>query len=658
MGIHLPQLQAGATSRRTVKAVGALAACLALAPLALVAQDWPTYGGPPGGTRYSALDQIRPENLSRLEIAWTYRTGALEPKSHLNRKAAFESTPVLADGKLLLTTPFDRIIALEPETGGEIWAFDPDIDRSRDYSEVTSRGVAVWRGAGEGACSSRVFVGTIDARLIAVDLASGKLCRDFGEGGSVNLEADIDLKDRGDYQVTSPPAILGDRVIVGSSLGDNRRARLESGAVRAFDVRTGKQAWRWDPLPADLETGAANAWAPASVDPERDLVFVPTGSASPDFYGGMRPGDDRWANSVVALRGSTGKLVWGFQVVHHDLWDYDVAAQPALIDIERNGERVAAVAVNTKMGHLFVLDRETGKPLLPVEERETPPSSVKGEKASPTQPFPSNPPLAATKLTASDMFGATPDDVAWCKKRFSELDYQGVFTPPSERGTLLFPGNVGGVNWGGAAFDPKRGVVVAVVNRLPTAVTVLPRDQFDKEVNSRQDNRISGEFGRQQGAPYGMYRESFLGPSGVPCIAPPWGLLTAVKASTGEILWSKPIGEIETPARQDSGRHHPRRAAHHGRRFGDRFGHALRSAPARALDRNRRSAGALRAARRRAINAHELSRRRRPAVHRDRRRRSWQDRQQDGRLRRRVRPAAGLADALNAARIFQLTSPW
>ncbi len=525
----------------------ALPALISTALFAQTDGDWPTYGGSPGGTRYSALTQVRPENVARLETAWTYRTGALTPETRLNEKAAFEATPVLVDGKLLLTTPFNRVIALSPESGQEVWTFDPDVDRSRGYSEITSRGVAVWRGEGEESCSSRVFVGTIDARLIAVDLATGRPCADFGDGGTVNLEAGIDLKDRGDYQVTSPPAILGDRVIVGSSLGDNRRARLESGAVRAFDAHSGRQVWRWDPLPPDLETGAANAWAPASVDPERDLVFLPTGSPSPDFFGGMRPGDNRWANSVVALRGRTGELVWGFQVVHHDLWDYDVAAQPSLVDVEREGETVAAIAVNTKMGRYFLLDRETGAPLLDVEERETPASSVEGERASPTQPFPLNPTLAATSLTADDIWGASDEDRTWCQQRFAELDYEGIFTPPSERGALLFPGNVGGVNWGGAAFDPERGVLVAVVNRLPTIVTLIPREDFAGRRTEGRDNRVQGEFAVQQGAPFGMYRMSFLAPSGIPCIAPPWGLLTAVRAATGEVLWSEPIGEIATP---------------------------------------------------------------------------------------------------------------
>ncbi|MDA0205610.1 MAG: pyrroloquinoline quinone-dependent dehydrogenase [Acidobacteria bacterium] len=509
--------------------------------------EWSSYSGDPGGMSYSPLRQIHRGNAERLQVAWTFRTGALEPETQLNRKAAFEATPLMVDDQLIFPTPFNKVFALDPTTGKELWSFDPEVDRSMDYSEVTSRGVAVWRpanAASDEACAKRVFVGTIDARLIALDLATGRLCSGFGKGGTVDLVDGIDLKDRGDYQLTSPPAVIGDLVVVGSSLGDNRRAIVESGAVRAYDARTGKLTWRWDPLPADLETGAANAWAPLSVDEGRDLVFVPTGSASPDFHGGMRPGEDRWANSVVALRGSTGKLVWGFQVVHHDLWDYDVAAQPTLIEVQRAGESVAAVAVNTKMGHYFLLDRETGEPLLDVEEREVPVSDVAGEAASRTQPFPTNPPLMPTQLDAEAAWGLSEQDLESCREQLAQANYAGLFTPPSVKGSIFFPGNVGGVNWGGAAFDPESGLMVAMVNRLATLVKLIPAEKFTQQ-REDTDNRLTGEWSRQTGAPYGMYRETLLGPSGIPCIAPPWGSLVAVNAADGEIRWRAPLGEIK-----------------------------------------------------------------------------------------------------------------
>ncbi|PYT12707.1 MAG: pyrroloquinoline quinone-dependent dehydrogenase, partial [Acidobacteria bacterium] len=470
--------------------------------------DWPAYGHDAGGTRYSPLAQITRDNVARLKPAWEYHTGALKPDTGLNRKAAFEATPILVEGTLYLSTPFDQVIALDPSSGKERWVFDPKVDRSQDYSEVTSRGVSTWVDSKRGKddpCRRRIFIGTIDARLIALDAATGKLCDGFGD---IDLTRGVSLKDRGDYQVTSPPAVIGDLVITGSSIGDNRRTDSERGIVRAFDARTGKLRWSFDPLPAGLkDAGAANAWSVMSTDPGRDLVFVPTGSASPDFYGGQRPGNNGYANSVVALRASTGAVVWHFQVVHHDLWDYDLASQPTLITFRRGDRIVPAVAVTGKNGHLFVLDRETGKPLLPVEERPVPKSKVPGEEASPTQPFPKYDVLAPQKFTAEDAWGITPEERTWCKERLDRLDWRGLFTPPSLEGTIMFPGNVGGVNWGSGAYDPERGLLVAATNRLSTIVRLIPREKLSEEVKTARQNRFDAEFGIQRGTPYAMVRE-------------------------------------------------------------------------------------------------------------------------------------------------------
>lgn len=509
--------------------------------------QWPHYGGAAGGTRYAPAAQITPENVDRLEIAWQYRTGALDQPSRLDEKAAFEATPIHVNGRLLLSTPFNQVIALDPQTGRELWKFDPQIDRDQGYSEVASRGVSYRLDpdadldADPGQpCAETVYAGTLDARLIALDARTGRPCKDFGGNGTVNLQDGIEIKDRGDYQTTSPPAVVGDLVIVGSSIGDNRRVRVEQGTVRAFDARTGKQRWSWDPIPATLNAGAANAWAPLAFDEARDLVFIPTGSPSPDYYGGLRQGDNRDANSVVALRASTGERVWAFQVVHHDLWDYDVASQPALVEVDGR----AAVAVNTKMGHLFLLDRETGEPIWEVEEREVPASNVEGEQAAETQPFPANPALAPSSISADDAWGPTDADREHCRERIASLDREGIFTPPSVRGAIVYPGNVGGVNWGSAAVDPARNLLFVLTNRLPLEVRLIPRDRFEEERKQGRDNRLTGEFARQQGAPYGMYRTLILGPSGAPCIAPSWGMLSAVDLHTGEIRWESPAGEM------------------------------------------------------------------------------------------------------------------
>lgn len=499
--------------------------------------DWTAYGRDAGGTRYSPLAQVTRQNVSQLKPAWEYHTGALNSKSDLNEKAAFEATPILVDGTLYLATPFNQVIALDPVTGKERWKFDPDIDRTHRYSEVTSRGVSTWLDATRkkgDPCHRRIVFGTIDARLIAVDAATGKVCDGFGE---IDLTQGVGLKSKGDYQVTSPPAIVGDLVITGSSIGDGRRADSERGIVRAFHARTGKLVWSFDPLPASLKNaGAANAWSALAADPERDMVFVPTGSASPDFYGGERPGNNGYANSVVAIKASTGQVLWAFQVVHHDLWDYDVASQPALV----MWKSIPAVAVTTKIGHFFVLDRMTGKSLLPIEERAVPQSKIPGEQTSPTQPFPKYDVLAPQKFTADDAWGLTPADKAWCKSRLEGLDWRGLFTPPSFEGTIIFPGNVGGVNWGSSAYEPERGYLIVASDRLSTIVKLIPRDKLGDEVKIANQNRFNVEVGPQRGTPYAMMREHLRASSGLPCNPPPFSELIAVDLATGMKKWSVP----------------------------------------------------------------------------------------------------------------------
>jgi quinoprotein glucose dehydrogenase len=519
--------------------------------------DWPAYGRDPGGSRYSPLTQINRDDVKNLKAAWTYRTGAADVKGRSAHNAAFEATPIFVDGTLYLSTPFNRVIALDPLKGTERWSFDPKVDLTSGYSEVSSRGVSSWADRRSG--KRRIYVATIDARLIALDATTGEPCKDFAQDGQIDLTRDVRLVDRGDYQVTSPPAVIGDLIIVGSSIGDNRGVELERGVVRAYDARTGKLEWSWDPIPqaagdparktwqaeSATRTGAANAWSIISVDPERGLVFVPTGSPSPDFYGGERKGNNEYANSVVALRASTGKVVWHFQVVHHDLWDYDVASQPMLITVKRNGRDIPAVAVGTKIGHLFLLHRETGKPLFPVEERPVPPSTVPGEEASPTQPFPKLPAaIVPQKLTEQDAWGITPADRDECRSLIRSARSEGLFTPPSLQGTIVFPGNIGGMNWSGMSYDARRGLLIANTNRIATLVRLIPREEYNKLRQSGEGNRMKGEFGRQTGTPYAMYRDHLRGPSGAPCNPPPWGALTAVDLATGAVRWEVPLGTM------------------------------------------------------------------------------------------------------------------
>jgi quinoprotein glucose dehydrogenase len=501
--------------------------------------DWPVYGHDPGGTKFSPLSQINRDNVSRLKPAWIFRTGDLFDPKLEKKEPAHEATPIFVDGTLYFNTPFGKVVALDPVTGKVRWTYDTKIDLQGDYGDFASRGVSTWLdpAAKPGAlCRRRIYVAPIDARLIALDAATGKVCADFQE---IDLTANLRRKPafKGEYEETSPPAIINDLVIVGSAIADNNRVDAPSGEVRAFDARTGKLRWTWDPIPASLNSGAANAWSMISTDAKRNLVFVPTGSPSPDYYGGLRPGNNDYANSVVALNAKTGKMVWHFQTIHHDLWDYDVASQPLLFDIGKT----PAIAVGSKTGSLFLLNRETGKPIFGVEERPVPKSDVPGEEASPTQPFPVLPkPLVPQRLTAADAWGATEEDRKWCAEKIQSLRADGVFTPPSLKGTATFPGNIGGMAWGGAAFDPGHNLLIVPTNRLAALIKLLPRADFKEERRSH----LEAEVAEQKGAPYAMSRQFLLTPDRKPCNAPPWGTLAAIDTKTGEKRWEVPLGEF------------------------------------------------------------------------------------------------------------------
>jgi quinoprotein glucose dehydrogenase len=345
--------------------------------------------------------------------------------------------------------------------------------------------------------------------------------------------------------------VIDDIVVVGSAIDDNHRVDMPAGVVRAFDARSGTLRWSWDPIPrnpADRDdtnlanawrSGAANAWSIMTVDLERDLVFVPTGSASPDYYGGLRPGDNKWADSVVALHAKTGKIAWGFQLVHHDLWDYDTASPPLLATLTHDGRKIPVVIQGNKTGFLFVLNRDTGEPVFPVEERAVPKSDVPGELASPTQPFPVTPPaLVPQGLTADDAWGPTPEDRETCRNWIKGYRNEGIFTPPSIQGTLAVPGNLGGMTWSGYAFDPQRSLLVVNTNNIAARVRLIPRDKV-------QSDNEDDDYGPQRGSPYGMLRRFLQSPSDLPCSAPPWGTLAAVEMTNGKIRWQVPLGTMQ-----------------------------------------------------------------------------------------------------------------
>ena len=499
--------------------------------------SWPSFAALPGGGRFSALDQVNRTNVARLKVAWTHHTGDLQNYDSGKRPTSYEVTPIMANERLYLCTPLNRILALDPETGTEIWSFDPHaglIDTPKMANEC--RGVAYWESAAPEAgavCQKRVFKGDRDGRIFAVDADTGKPCTDFGHGGYVAY-ADFDNRGLPGRQpnIKSPPVVLGDLVLATGGVSSNEAADAPDGVLRAFDVRTGAQRWAFFTIPPELsaDVGAGDIWPPFSVDVARNWVFLATGSPSPDAYGGRRLGDIPLANAVIAVDASDGHVIWSRQLVHHDIFDYDLPEQPALISIRRGDETIDAVAQITKMGTVFVFRRDTGEPLFPIEERPVPASDIAGERASPTQPMPVLP----------EPWGFTPWDRGKCRDMFAGFRYEGPFTPPSEKGSLLIPSNMGGGNWGGAAYDPTRNLLIVKSNNLATVVQLVPLDS--EAARGKPD--LSDLSRAMAGTPYRVESRRWLSPWGAPCVPPPWGEVTAIDLASGETLWRRPVGQV------------------------------------------------------------------------------------------------------------------
>ncbi|MBR0937046.1 pyrroloquinoline quinone-dependent dehydrogenase [Bradyrhizobium jicamae] len=506
---------------------------------------WEFWGGDRGGQRFSELTQITPDNVGNLVRAWTFHTGDLAARApEVMKRTKFETTPLLVEDSLIFCSPFNEVIALDPGSGAQKWRYDPKISTAqRPANRFVCRGVAYWvddRAAEGTACRSRIFTGTNDARLIALDAKTGKPCADFGSGGEVRIDPGTRLEWPGEFQITSAPVTGHGVVVVGSSISDNRRVDAPGGAVRAYDARTGQPRWSFDPLVRDgVAAGGGNVWAPMSVDEARGLVFLPTTSPSPDFWGGKRPGNNEHANSVVALRIETGELAWAFQTVHHDVWDYDLPAQPTLARIDTGDGMRDVVIQPTKQAFVFVLDRDTGKPVWPVEERAVPQDGAEGEVLSPTQPFPTHvPPLMPQRITADDVVGGL--DRSACEKLLGASRNEGLFTPPSTQGTVIYPMTGGGVNWGSAAFDPVNQILYANTSHAIHIVKLIPREE------ARGFSSPPGhDFGPQAGTPFAMSRWLATSPLGMLCHKPPWGEMVAVDLKAGRILWHSSVGTTE-----------------------------------------------------------------------------------------------------------------
>ncbi len=509
--------------------------------------DWPAVAGNAGGTRYSDLTQITPANVGHLQLTWQYK---LEPpvESFKHPYVAFEATPLKVGDTVYFCTPANALVALDAETGQPRWKFLPPLRKWGAFRAC--RGVAFHHAESvTGECRDRIVTGTLDAHLFAVDARTGKPCSGFGEEGSVDLLTGMGTVPPGVYGITSAPTIVRGVVVVGGLVVDNGQVDNPSGVIRGYDAVTGKFAWAWDlgrpnvhtePAPGETYTrNSPNGWAPFSGDESLGLVFVPTGNSNPDYYGAQRTAEaEKYSSSVVALDVTNGAVRWSFQTAHHDLWDYDVASQPVLVDFS---DGTPALIQATKRGELFVLDRRDGHPLTQVTEKPVPQGGAPGDHTAATQPFSTGmPSLAGPDLAEEDMWGVTPLDQLWCRIKFRQARYDGPMTPPTaDRPWIYSPGWMGGNDWGSVSVDEGRQVLVAVSMRMANYDYFVNADQKAKGADGTPHSLVTP----QVGSPFfGIVTDYFHSPLGVPCQRPPYGMISAIDLTTRQLLWSHPLG--------------------------------------------------------------------------------------------------------------------
>jgi quinoprotein glucose dehydrogenase len=532
------------------------------------AEGWAYYGGDEGGSRYSPLQQINRDNVGKLELAWQYRTGAVAANPTLKSMIDFQATPTLlpaaAGAHLVICDPFGKVIALDPASGKERWSMDPQIDKTPYAGRFKCKGVAYWADStvpAGTACAHRLFLATADKRLMAMDARDGKPCAGFGVQGQVNVDVLLRSLVPADgtqlTQLVSPPTVVRDVVAVSSFSNKFKSSSSVNGAIRGFDARSGTLLWNFDPLVRDAATGltptpqavgGANTWVPMSADSPRDLLFVPTAAPAPNYWGVHRPGNNDYANSIIALRGSTGEVVWHFQTLHHDVWDRDVGSTPILTDIDRDGRKIPAVIQLVKTGMVFAFNRENGESLFPIEERPVPTDTdIPGEQLSPTQPFPVKPPvLVRNTISPDDAWGFTVFDRNACRKKIASMRHGSHYEPIMTTGTILFPQPGGGSNWGGGAYDPQRNLLITPVSQIPYYVQMLPRAEVDPEYAKRPEAGAPMQGpGYLGNTPYGVKQGPLMSPSFTPCTAPPWNMLVAVDMVSGDIRWKIPFGRLD-----------------------------------------------------------------------------------------------------------------